>query len=195
MINVQEVILDPDMLPDQPFTILRSQGQFVKAGFQSTTTEIQLWGPVQQASNKEISMLPEADRVGGIRAFWSRIPVYLTRGTAPAPATHSEAPQGAIPGSSFTLSDAPPGGVGSFYINGVFQTPGVDYTLTGVALVTTVPVPANAALLFIWPVTVNAQQAASDIIVWGGERFRVLSRYYDPGSGYFKALGTRENAA
>ena len=63
MINVQEVILDPDMLPDQPFTILRSQGQFVMGGFQSVTTEIQIWGPVQQASNKEIMMLPEADRV------------------------------------------------------------------------------------------------------------------------------------
>jgi hypothetical protein len=195
VISVQEVVLDPDMTAPEPFTILRSTGQFISGGFESSTTSIQLWGPVQQASNKEIQMLPEADRVGSIRAFWSRVPIYLTRGTAPAPATHEEVPDGAVPGSSFTLSAAPPGGVGNFYVNGLFQAPNVDYTLTGVDIATTVPVPSNAALLFTWPITVNAQDAASDIIVYGGERFRVLQRYFDPGSGFWKALGTRMNAA
>lgn len=197
MISVQEVVNDTDMIAPEPFTILRSTGQFVAGGFQSTTQPIQLWGPVQQASNKEIMMLPEADRVGSVRAFWSRIPVYLTRGTAPAPSTHGETPVGTVPGSTFTLSAAPPGGVGVFYVNGVFQTPGVDYVLSGMVIVTTVPVPPGAVLYFAWPVTVQAQDAASDIIVYppNGERFRVLARYFDPGSGYWKALGTRMNAA
>jgi len=196
MISVQEVILDFDMTAPEPFTILRSTGEFVSGGFESSTTSIQIWGPVQQASNKEIQMLPEADRVGSIRAFWSRVPVYLTRGTAPAPATHEEVPDGAVPGSSFMLSAAPPGGVGNFYVNGLFQVPnGADYTLTGVAIATTVPVPDKATLLFTWPITVNAQDAASDIIVYGGEQFRVLQRYFDPGSQYWKCLGTRMSAA
>jgi hypothetical protein len=197
MISVQEVILDPDMIAPEPFTILRSTGQFALGGFETVTVPIQLWGPVQQASNKEIQMLPEADRVGSIRAFWSRVPVYLTRGTAPAPGTHSEAPAGSVPGSTFTLSAAPPGDVGNFYVNGLFQTPGVDYTLAGNVITTTNPVPTGALLLFTWPITQNVADAASDIIVYppGGEQFRVLARYFDPGSGFWKALGTRMNAA
>ena len=52
MINVQEVVTDPDMIAPHPYTILRSQGQFVPGGFEpNNTIQISTFGPVQQASD------------------------------------------------------------------------------------------------------------------------------------------------
>jgi hypothetical protein len=195
VISVQEVVLDPDMIAPQPFVILRSVGEFIAGSFQTTTTPITMFGPVQQASNKEIQMLPEADRVGSIRAFWSTIPVLLTRGTAPVPSVHGEVAVGTTPGTTFTLSEDPPEESLTLIVNGLFMTPGVDYTIDGPVI--TLVTSTNVAPYAQWPVTANVQQAASDIIQFppGGEKFRVLQRYYDPGGGYWKALGTRMNAA
>lgn len=68
-------------------------------------------------------------------------------------AIHGEVPQGTLPGSQFTLSAVPPGGaLQSFTVNGVFQTPGADYTLDGLTVTTTDPLPAKAALYVTWPV-------------------------------------------
>ena len=195
MINVSEVILDTDMLPPEPYVILRSIGSFVSGQFQSVITKIQQFGPVQQASLKEIVMLPEADRVGSIRAFWSPVPIYLTRGTAPVPSVHGEVLSGILPGVTFTLSQQPPTPNVMVYVGGLLMTPNVDYTLSGVTI--TLVLPAAVAPWVQWPVTVRTQQAASDIIEYppGGEQYRVLQRYYDPGNSVWKALGTRMNAA
>ena len=121
MISVQEVISDPDLCAPQQYVILRSTGAWIAGGFQSTVSTIQMFGPVQQASNKEVSMLPEADRVSEVRSFWSTVPLYVTR-----------------------------------------------------------------------------TNAASDKLQYpamGGEVYRVLQVYHDPGCGYFKAVATRESAA
>ena len=195
MINVSEVILDTDMLPPEPYVILRSTGQFIAGSFQSVVTKIQQFGPVQQASLKEISMLPEADRVGSIRAFWSPIPIYLTRGTAPVPSVYGETPTGTVPSTTFTLSQQPPTANVTVYVSGLLMTPDVDYTLSGVTI--TLVTPAAVAPWVQWPITARVQQAASDIIEYppGGEQYRVLSRYWDPGNNVWKALGTRMNAA
>lgn len=195
MINVSEVILDTDMLPPEPYVILRSTGQFIAGQFQSVVTKIQQFGPVQQASLKEISMLPEADRVGSIRAFWSPVPIYLTRGTAPVPSVYGETPTGAVPGTTFALSQQPPTVNVTVYVGGLLMTPNVDYVLNGAVI--TLTIPAAVAPWVQWPITARVQQAASDIIEYppGGEQYRVLSRYFDPGCGYFKALGTRMSAA
>ena len=195
MINVQEVILDTDMLPPEPYVILRSTGSFVSGQFQSVVTKIQQFGPVQQASLKEIAMLTEADRVGSIRAFWSPIPIYLTRGTSPVPSVYGETPAGAVPGTTFTLSQQPPTVNITVYVGGLLMTPGIDYALFGSTLVLTVS--AVIAPWVQWPITARVQQAASDIIEYppGGEQFRVLQRYYDPGNSVWKALGTRLSAA
>ena len=183
------------MLPPEPYVILRSVGSFISGSFQSTTTPIQQFGPVQQASNRGIAMLPEADRVGSIRAFWSPIPIYLTRGTSPVPSVYGETPTGSVPGTVFTLSQLPPTVNIAVYVSGLFMTPGVDYTLVGTTL--TLVELADVAPWVQWPITARVQQAASDIIEYppGGEQFRVLQRYFDPGAGYWKALGTRMNAA
>jgi len=192
MINMQDVVSDPDLRPSQPFTILRSTGTWVEGGFQSTTFPITILGPVQQASPKEIAMLPEADRVGSVRAFWTTIQVYTTRGYAPAPTTHGETPMGSVPGTVFTLSQAPPGGACDVYVGGLLE-PSTAYVLSG--NVVTLAVQAAVAPYIIWTVEADVQAAASDKIQWEGHTYRILTTQYDPGSGYWKSMGTREEAA
>lgn len=192
MISVEEVVVDPDMTAPQPYTILRSTGKFVLGGFESTTTPISMFGPVQQASNKEILMLPEADRVSSARSFWSTQPIYVTRGYAPVPGVHGESPIGS--GLTRLLSSAPPGGVASVYAGGVLLQPnGFDYTLTGVIL-TFLTIPTQAVYV-TWQVTVDVATDASDIIQYEDTQYRVMNVYRDPGGGYWKAVGTRITAS
>lgn len=191
MISVFEVVVDPDMTAPEPFTILRSTGQFVLGGFASVTKAIPLTGPVQQASDKEIAMLPESDRVGEIRSFWSTQPVYTTRGYAPVPGVHGEHPIGA--GTTYTISELPPDGIVVVYANGLMLQPNVAYTLTGTTL-TFVSAP-TLPLYITWIVTVDAATNASDVIQYETEQYRILRVYRDPGSGYWKAFGTKMAAA
>jgi hypothetical protein len=196
VIDVSEVVSDPDMIAPKQFTVLRSTGTFVLGGFQSTTRSFQLWGPVQQASDREINMLPEADRQGSARSFWATVPILLTRGYGPEPSVQGEVPQGVLPGQAFTLSVTPPMGIGSLTLNGLLQIPGVDYVLSGNTItLLNAPAAVGAVLWFQWPVTINAQAAASDILVYEGTQYRVLRVYRDPGGGYYKAVGTQLEAA
>ncbi len=194
MISVAEVVVDPDFIAPQPYTILRSTGQFVEGGFKSVTVSISVFGPVQQASNREVQMLPEADRIGAIRSFWSTQPFFTTRGYAPLPGTTSEAPT-PVAGAplQFTLSANPPSGVVMLYQNGLFMTPGVDYTLSGRTI--TFKVQPTGPLYVTWEATVDVGADASDKIQYGNEVYRVLNVYFDPGGGYWKALATRLAAA
>jgi hypothetical protein len=119
MISVQEVVSDPDLVAPQQYIILRSAGTFIAGGFQSIVSTLQMFGPVQNSSPKEIAMVPEADRVSSMMSFWSTVPIYVTR--------------------------------------------------------------ANAA---------------SDKLQYppGGETYRVVNVYHDPGCGYWKAIAARESA-
>jgi len=195
VIEVTEVILDPDMIAPEPFTVLRSTGQFVAGGFQSTTSSFLLFGPVQQSTNKEIDMTPEADRVGQMRTFWSNVPIYPTRGYASTPSTYGEVPQGAIPGVAYTLSTAPPGDAISLYKNGVLLQPGTDYAIHGVNIMLTAPTTSGDKLYATWAVTTQAANSASDIIQYETQQYRVLGVFRVPGSGYWKAVATRLAAA
>jgi len=180
------------MIAPKPFTILRSVGKFVPGGFESTVMPIPMFGPVQQASNKELQMLAEADRIGSIRSFWSTQPIYTTRGYAPVPGVHGEVPQGS--GTTYTLSVAPPGGVVDVYSNGLLLQPnGYDYTLEGDVI--QFRFAPQYAPYVVWQQKVNAATNASDIIQYEAEQYRVLNVYWDPGGGYHKALGTRLAAA
>jgi hypothetical protein len=76
--------------------------------------------------------------------------------TTLATTVHGEVPSGAVPGSVFTLSADPPGGVlQSLTLGGSFMTPGVDYTLDGQVITTTMPV-ASGSLWATWLVQVEA---------------------------------------
>lgn len=200
MIQVDDIVADADFAAPEPFQILRSTpaSEFVLGGFESVITTIDVVGPVQQSSNREINMLPEADRVGSIRSFWCLQPIYLTRGYAPVPSTLGQEPQGAVPGTVYVLTTAPAGGAGTLTLNGVLQRPIIDYTLNGLTITFNAPTPANSKLYFASVITANVQPEASDIIVWppnGPEQWRVMQRYFDPGAGYWKAIANRMNAA
>lgn len=194
MISVFEVVVDPDMIAPQPYYIYRSTGQFVAGGFQpNNTTIIPMFGPVQQASLKEISMLPEADRIGSIRSFWSTQPIYLTRGYAPVPGVNGEVPT-EVSALVYSISTAPPDDAIDLYSAGLLLRPnGFDYALAGTSI-TFNALPAQP-LYATWQVTVQAATNASDILQYAGEQYRILQRYFDPGGGYFKALGTRMSAS
>jgi hypothetical protein len=79
MIDLTEVVTDSEMA--ESFQILRPVGQFVAGGWAVTSTQtINTYGVVSLASAKEIAMLPEGDRVGEIRAFWTTTQMNVTSG-------------------------------------------------------------------------------------------------------------------
>jgi hypothetical protein len=67
---------------------------------------------------------------------------------------HGEIPDGAVPGTIYTLSSAPPGGVlQTCTVNGVMQSPnGVDYALDGLTITFTYTLPDEAVIYVTWPV-------------------------------------------
>lgn len=195
MLEVDDIVADPDMMAPQPFSILRSVGTFVQGGFQSITSTIYTSGPVQPATDKDVAMLPEADHVGGIMAFWSLQPIYTTRGKIPLPSTTGVVPNGAVPGTVYVLNPAPPDGVaGELTVNGLLLRADIDYKLVGDTLTLAQATPAFAKLYFLWPTKLPVGQAGSDILVYNTEQYRVLSSRQYPGSRYWKALGTRLSA-
>lgn len=69
-------------------------------------------------------------------------------------AIHGEAPTGAVPGTVYTLSAQPPNGsLQTLTKNGVFQTPGIDYTLNGNTVTMTNATVLNDALYATWPIS------------------------------------------
>jgi hypothetical protein len=64
---------------------------------------------------------------------------------------HGEVPAGTTPGTTFTLSAAPSNGVlEGLFKNRLFQVPGVDYTLAGAVITTTVAVQPSDSLYATW---------------------------------------------
>ncbi len=73
---------------------------------------------------------------------------------------HGEVPAGTTPGTTYTLSSAPPGGVlQALTNNGIFQTPGVNYTLSG-ATITLTTEHLHGALYATWLVQETTLQSA-----------------------------------
>jgi hypothetical protein len=74
--DLQDVVNDPDLA--EPFNIIRSTGSFVAGGWQDTKTVIPSWGVVTVATDKQIQMLPEADRVTATRMFFTEDQIFTT---------------------------------------------------------------------------------------------------------------------
>lgn len=78
MINVVELITDPDFA--QPFEIHRSNGAFIKGVWTEEEPEIiKVVGIIQPARPRDISQVPEGDRVGGGIVIYTLEPLYVTR--------------------------------------------------------------------------------------------------------------------
>lgn len=68
-------------------------------------------------------------------------------------AIHGEAPVGDVPGTAYTMSAAPPGGVlQALTKNGLFMTPGIDYSLAGNSITLTLATVEDDALYATWPI-------------------------------------------
>lgn len=76
-LDLSEIVEDPDL--SQTWMLLRSTGEFVAGGFQSTTTQIPFSGIAEPASDAELQMIPEGDRVTQAFTFISTQPMYTTR--------------------------------------------------------------------------------------------------------------------
>jgi hypothetical protein len=77
---------------------------------------------------------------------------------------HGEVPTGAVPGTVYTLSSAPPGGaLQSLTVNGVFQAPGSAYTLNGLTVTLAAPTPAGAVVYATWPIQTQVFSAVSPV--------------------------------
>ena len=196
MISMADVVSDIDLAAPKPFQVLRSTGTWASGGFTSAITEtLELTGPVQQATDREVAMLPEGDRVSQVMSFWATVPLYTTRGKLPSPTLHTETPKGVVPGALFTLSQAPPGQL-ALYLNGKFLVPGgVDYGQLGPNIVTNMVINPTDKLLAQWPVVENKAPAAADILVYEGVQYRLLDVKHYTGGGYWKALATRMAAS
>ena len=77
-------------------------------------------------------------------------------------AIHGETPSGIFPGTEYTLSAAPPGEVlQALTKNGLFLTPGTDYTLDGENITLVAPTVLGDTLYATWSVQVQAFTASA----------------------------------
>lgn len=194
MIEVNDIVGQALFSAPEPFVILRSQGSWVPGGFGSTVTSIVSSGPVQRATDKEIDIVPEADRVNGVMAFWSLIPIYPTRGAiGQVQAVQQVIPQGVYPGFDYVLDPVPPNGVtAQLYKNRKLLLPGTDYTLNGANLALTYETAANDSLFMVWT-NPDGGLSARDQIQYADQLYTIFGVRHYPGSGYWKAVGARES--
>jgi hypothetical protein len=76
MINVSEIINDPDFAQDIP--VWRKTGQWVAGKFVQTEVKINLYGVVTACNTKDLEQVPEGDRVIGMMCFYTTDPIYTT---------------------------------------------------------------------------------------------------------------------
>ncbi len=73
---------------------------------------------------------------------------------------HAEVPVGATPGTAYVLSGIPPGGaLQSLTKNGLFLTPGIDYTLVGPNITLSASTTLGDKLAAVWPVQTQVFEA------------------------------------
>lgn len=77
--TLQDSVSNPDIA--EPFTILRNMGVFGEGGWVASTPEvITVYGTVSVAGQRELQVLPEADRSNESRVFHSVTPMFVTDG-------------------------------------------------------------------------------------------------------------------
>lgn len=113
-------------------------------------------------------------------------------------AVHGEIPAGTIPGTVYTLSAVPPGGVlQSLTKNGVFQSPSVDYTLTGQTVTLVVATQVGDVLYAVWPTTATVstmvQPTATQVAAQGLANGIQTSKSVGDVSASYSVLTSLEN--
>lgn len=78
VISMEEIIDDPDLA--QSYIIYQSEGSFQNGRWvEGPLTQIAACGTITVASEKDIEMVPEGDRLKGAMVFFNKGPIYTTR--------------------------------------------------------------------------------------------------------------------
>lgn len=77
MINLTRVVTSS--LLAEPYTIQRSTGKFILGGWKTESVNIPGYGVVSVASEEDLDMMPESDRVTGSMVFHSECRIYITQ--------------------------------------------------------------------------------------------------------------------
>lgn len=78
MISLTEIANDPDFA--QGYLVVRSSGIFALGTYQVTSrAEIPFWGIIQPATDEDLTMVAEADRITGSIGFISEQQMFATR--------------------------------------------------------------------------------------------------------------------
>jgi glucose dehydrogenase len=82
MINVGRIVNSRNFAQPGGFTVYRQTGQWDAGDWTvSSETTIQMQGTVTAMNPKDLTQVPEGDRVTGIMCFYSQQPIYVTRAT------------------------------------------------------------------------------------------------------------------
>ena len=76
VVNLSRVINDPRI--SQEFKVFRKTGEWIKGRFEEKETQIDMNGVIVPATNKEVEMIPEGDRVKGAISIHSTKRLYTT---------------------------------------------------------------------------------------------------------------------
>jgi len=78
MIDVSEVLNDPDFC--QSWVVRRSSGTWVNGVWTENAPElVDMSGVTNPATNKDLMMVPEGDRITELRTFYSTETIFTTR--------------------------------------------------------------------------------------------------------------------
>jgi hypothetical protein len=79
MINVSELIDDPDFCQPEPFQVRRQSGQWINNRFVTTETLIPVSGIIVPMKTKDIVQLPQGDTITGAIEIFTHCPLQTTR--------------------------------------------------------------------------------------------------------------------
>lgn len=78
MINVGRIVNNRNFSQPSGFTVYRQTGTWVAGRWVAEEAEIQMQGTVTVANSKDLTQVPEGDRVTGMMCFYSQQPIYET---------------------------------------------------------------------------------------------------------------------
>lgn len=79
MISLTDIVNDPDFAQD--YVVTRRYGVFALGAFQVTSSvTVPFWGIIQPATDEDLDMVPEGDRVRGLMSFISEQEMFKTNG-------------------------------------------------------------------------------------------------------------------
>jgi len=79
LINITEIVLDPDFAQPAAFTVYRTTGTWTGGRFVSTAATLQYNGSIIPMTTKEMQQLPQGDQVTGAVVIYTPLILNTTR--------------------------------------------------------------------------------------------------------------------